>query len=670
LPMLKTSFKQVHVAGRAGRYRLFAAAKLHPSSEQQALMMNEAVQHRPEVANDRAHMNVSSQEDVVQDYRVLASKLPWDNFLNVEKEELRVLDACSGTGRWAQAFSEMVLKPRGIVNVTCDFADICARSMSVLNDRLLHIQNLGSGSLFTGDLCELSHLGASTLSYNVIVNMHGLYGIPKAKLPMAVHAMHDALAPGGTMLIALGAEESAYQQFPRELGWRYCTPNDVLEACSSLGIHYTSSNVTYYEEYKETDKESLTRFLMDECGGNSFGVDDAVEKSSLEHNADKLADIVAHFASKNFDPDSRTYRFFQPVTVVEIRRDPALLPEMQSYGNYYAEAYTLRRESSTMQSNMEAWLKTQSKHHLRSLGLEGRNVMAGKSVQAIDVMVSRPLRVLSIGCGGGELDLALIEGLADSFQNWGYTGIEYIGVEPSVALRSEFAERVLTMKNMPFLSSVSMEFVDMTFDPYDVRMDHEADIVLLGHVLYYFENKGAALHSAMQLTRPGGKTLVIHQDAEGIPELQVELLPKLRSTMRDMFTADDIQELLQGELSEQVEGFQRHSVDAFLDISEIVQGTDDGMKIMSFCLEADHRTASSEVAQRSADAFKRLASAQAEPGRAGGPFLKEPVSCFVISSRAADQIADEGESLTRRVSVDTACMLKRGSSTWSLSTWS
>lgn len=143
---------------------------------------------------------------------------------------------------------------------------------------------------------------------------------------------------------------------------------------------------------------------------------------------------IAAFARKYFDPSSGIYGFWQKVTVVEVTRDLALLPAMQSYGSFYAEAYTLRREASTMQSNMLAWLQTRSADHLQSLAQH-------------DQMAGRPLRIVSIGCGGGEVDLAFIKGLSDSYHRWGYTGIDFVGLEPNLQFRSEFMERIKHLQN-------------------------------------------------------------------------------------------------------------------------------------------------------------------------------------------------------------------------------
>merc|ERR1712150_162982 len=128
----------------------------------------------------------------------------------------------------------------------------------------------------------------------------------------------------------------------------------------------------------------------------------------------------------------------------------------------------------------------------------------------------------------------------------------------------------------------------------------------------------------------GGRVVVIHQAAKGVPELQQNLLPLIRGSTQDMFTADNIENLLNRELKDDITGYVRHDIDAFLDISEVVKGSPNGIKIMSFCLEADHRTASDATLKQSIAAFQQRSQHSAEPGRIGGPFMPEPVVCFVI----------------------------------------
>jgi hypothetical protein len=72
--------------------------------------------------------------DPVKDYRELAAHDGWADIIGARRE-LRYLDVCCGTGRWLQAFSENVLRPRNIL-VDADLVDLCSSSLVHLEDRI------------------------------------------------------------------------------------------------------------------------------------------------------------------------------------------------------------------------------------------------------------------------------------------------------------------------------------------------------------------------------------------------------------------------------------------------------------------------------------------------------------------------------------------------------
>jgi len=457
----------------------------------------------------RAYLFTSATDDFVQDYKVLAKMDLWDGLLDHSSGRMRVLDTCAGTGRWLQAFSEMLVIDK---DVSVDLMDLCSDSLSVLGKRLDNLGNIGKNNLFEGDLCELGQVGVPALTYDVVTNMHGLYGIAKHLLPAALQGMHDTLKPGGTMIIAIGTKSSPYQHVAEFFGQVFTNDEDIMQALSGLGIQSSRKFITYKEEYAVTDKAGVERFLMDECGGNTYPTDVA-QQMSMPRTA------IQKYAESHLDHTSGIYRFPQEVAVITVQRDAFLLPEMQSFGPFYSEAYTLRREASTMQSNMMTWLRTNSEKYI---------------LQKCARRNGEPLRICSIGCGDGELDLALIEGIVDSVRSSGFSGIEFVGLEPSPSFREEFMENLRKAQISPEFCKFQLESeVFVTHTVSEHAKDGEADIVLLGHVMYYFENKGEALTCAMQKARPGGLTVVIHQGKQGVPQLQEALLPELRGSVRD-----------------------------------------------------------------------------------------------------------------------------------------
>lgn len=148
------------------------------------------------------------------------------------------------------------------------------------------------------------------------------------------------------------------------------------------------------------------------------------------------------------------------------------VPDMLSNDSFYEAAYVLRRQSSTMQSSMI--------HFLRS---KGHDVLWSK----LEKCDTKTLKMLTIGCGDGELDFALL----DSFSATdAITGIDVLAMEPNSDLRKKFAE------NLPcqqwYNKNVSVSLEDTPFEVSNPPFSSGGelyDVVLLCHVLYYFPDK-------------------------------------------------------------------------------------------------------------------------------------------------------------------------------------
>lgn len=274
-----------------------------------------------------------------------------------------------------------------------------------------------------------------------------------------------------------------------------------------------------------------------------------------------------------------------------------MLPDMiSSSDGYYKRAYDLRRQASTMQRNTITWLKDYS----RKLS-----------------MTSEVLHVLSVGCGDGELDFPLLRSLGAS-----HTCICYTGLEPDESSQDSFQVQTQDIPNVEIILH------GITFEEFlRTRQDNEKyDLVVLAHVLYYFPDISSVLQDSLGLLRENGKVLVLHQSARGVPEIQKVLLPKLRGNTNNMLCSDTVELALNTMQLKYV----REDVDAYLDISEMVKKSEDGIAVMSFCLEADHREASDDTIENSCQEFVKMQVLEAEKSRQGGPFVKEGVSIFTI----------------------------------------
>jgi len=213
------------------------------------------------------------ESDPVEDYRSLARSDLWEEVLG-SKKELRCLDVCSGTGRWMQTFSEMVLWPRA-VTATVDCVDLCATSLKHLESRLPQMPGISNGVTHCTSATNLESFDGR---YDLVTNMHGLYGVPLGILPEVVSSMVNAVRPGGYCVLALGDNRSFYVRYPQalqELGVMKegCTSaNDVENALIEQGIDFQKLQVNHVEI--TTTEDQLKHYVMNESGGNIWPADD------------------------------------------------------------------------------------------------------------------------------------------------------------------------------------------------------------------------------------------------------------------------------------------------------------------------------------------------------------------------------------------------------------
>lgn len=595
----------------------------HFSGVQATSVTNATIQGLPPLKEGNVHVSrteyqVNANDDFVKDYRELAKMPIWDKVFSKVPHTFHALDVCCGTGRWANAFSDIVCRERGVV-VPCDFLDWCQESLTVLEKRKSEMPNI---KLVKADQHDLGRRGSHTFnasSYDLVVNMHGLYGLPPKVLRPALTFMHNMLREGGQLVIALGSEDSLYQKIPAKLeadgilDERFTSVPQVLEACRELGIEIECNSLLYYEEYDANDKEKVDRFVFDECVGNTFTAD-GTPKFTKEQLWESLKPLVHQY----LDASTNRYKFKQDISILTLKKN-AYVPDMLSNDSFYDDAYVLRRHASTMQSSMMEFLKSSGQDAVWS-GVQPR--------------ANKRLNMLTIGCGDGEVDFALL----DSFvKSEAVTGVDVVALEPNERHTNKFSDEL--PKQSWYGSDVTVSVENKVWHPssmYPAADGEMPDVALFAHVLYYFDDKAAAIKGAVQQVRPGGTAVIIHQGAEGVPEIQEKLLPRLRGNTADMFTSATIEEVLQ-ELqdgSDEVASFCNYKIDAYMNTKETVKGTPDGVQIMSFCLESDLRAANHEQISSVTKEFALKSSPGPVPGHDGeGPFMYEPVHCFVIKRR-------------------------------------
>jgi SAM-dependent methyltransferase len=290
--------------------------------------------------------------------------------------------------------------------------------------------------------------------------------------------------------------------------------------------------------------------------------------------------------------------------------------------DHYEEAHELRRNASTMQCSAVSFLRE-----------NGKDIVA----PLLSRTTQKHLKVLSIGCGCGELDFSLLSGY---IRDERVASVDMICIEPHDKERQKLQERFSKWQLDGQCSGhekLRCEVQSHSFQPQEINSVASFDMAFLGHVLYHFhDRKQEMLRAALSHVKPGGIVVIVHGADQGVPEIQHELLPILRGAPREVFKASDIDKLLQNDLAKDVDNFVRYDIDAHLDLHEIALATTEGNKIMSFCIEVDlQRCAKKEIEQVRNAFLSRGVERPTQAHLRRGPFMQEPVHCYRIQKKRA-----------------------------------
>lgn len=272
----------------------------------------------------------------------------------------------------------------------------------------------------------------------------------------------------------------------------------------------------------------------------------------------------------------------------------------------YAESYELRKAASTMTQASIEWFK----QNLATVLMQSRPALGNDET----------LSVLSIGSGEGDIDLEIINSLTPNLDH-PWKRLQYVALEPNPIHRDRFLQR---LHHTAGSDTIDVSVRGDYFDPNQPIMPEQYDLVLLTHVLYYFDDPSQAIRHALAHTKPHGQVVIVHQAATGIPQIQRDHMLDIKGDENEMFTAEDIQSLL----DHQSWPYQLHPVDAQLDVTSCLQQLDKGVKIMSFCMECDLSQLQEAKFARVLQAFWRLAKINDR----GEAFIREPLGLFVVKA--------------------------------------
>ncbi len=181
--------------------------------------------------------------------------------------------------------------------------------------------------------------------------------------------------------------------------------------------------------------------------------------------------------------------------------------------------------------------------------------------------------ILSVGCGGGHLDVPIASTLFDRAVRLRYTGLD-----PNVVECESFAR----LWRAAALDEAHLEVVAESFE--DFRASRSFDLIHFVHCLYYMPEPAAALERARQLLSPQGRLVVFQAPRGALNELAGRFYDKQYG--RPTLFSEDLGVLLDDWGWE----YERQRIDASLEVSPLF-GTDreTGLALRDFIVQVDGR---------------------------------------------------------------------------------
>ncbi len=219
------------------------------------------------------------------------------------------------------------------------------------------------------------------------------------------------------------------------------------------------------------------------------------------------------------------------------------------------------------------------------------------------------LKILSVGCGSGILDLPLMRSLSRR-----RSGFEYTAVDPNPTA----CERFRAAHAQVHLPNVRFRLIQTPLEGFE----HPAPFcsVLAVHSLYYLPDFPGALRQLTSILKSDGHLIVFLAPNGALNQLANCFWG--RSTDLCVWYSDR----LEAHLIEEGFAYKKQRIDARLDITACFQdGSPLGTDILEFSIQADLRELSGAVKELCLDYLR--AAGEFEGGR---HFIAHPVDVFVI----------------------------------------
>ncbi len=201
--------------------------------------------------------------------------------------------------------------------------------------------------------------------------------------------------------------------------------------------------------------------------------------------------------------------------------------------------------------------------------------------------VEKP-KILSLGCGTGTFDTALIRIIQQQKKQWSFTGLDFSKTD------LEIFRKNLSAMDEETRSRVSLQY--KKFEPL-TDMGERYDLITMVHFLHSFDNVLPIIQNALRHLSPGGRLLIVQHNKQGVSEIKDEFLDILPN--QKFQCSDHIKQLLHIENVT----FTAHTIHASFDISIMQEMSLDTLLLMSFCLVNDLSKLNTNQQERIRQAF-------------------------------------------------------------------
>lgn len=225
---------------------------------------------------------------------------------------------------------------------------------------------------------------------------------------------------------------------------------------------------------------------------------------------------------------------------------------------------------------------------------------------------SAPLRILSIGCGSGVLDIPIIEQMSDCMES-------YRAVDPNAFELDRF-RTVLDGVDAEASRKAALERKTAAAFFESAAPDEIFDVILCSHVLYYIDDRRGFFESAMERLAPGGAMAVAHAPFGAMNRLAQVFWDEIEQSP---FFTEDLVSLL----SELSLPFEESRVEAHVPSVLFDPTAPQGRLITEFVIQSEWESLSEEIQ----DAVRRFLNGAAHNAGTPGATFDHPASVFRVA---------------------------------------